>query len=369
MKPIAVFTADNHLRPQTWNKHPTLFGDAYESFQQIIECCLGAGLPLFLLGDLFDKSRPDSWSVGIYLDSIRRMEQARLPVYYIEGNHDKADPPWASLTPWATPLGACQFAGINFYGISFSTGQDLIDSLANIPPETNVLLTHQSWQEIQQVGITDASFGQIPHGLVMLTGDYHVCGTYTGQAADHTQVTAYSPGSTVMQALNEPDAKYFGILYEDLTVTWCGIDTRHINRFTLHSVDQLDSMVERLSIVQQPKATSVIGKPILQVKYNDQIPEAFDRLMSAFSDNYHLFLEPQRQIVTEVIAEETADTAAFDTLESAACQLCINDPPTHAAVYRLSRAVDPAQEFSLIYDEFRKQYEHNQNQNQNQSHA
>ena len=66
--PIAVFTADNHLRPYTWAKYPTLQGDAYAAFRYITDYCIKHKLPLLLLGDLLDKSLPDSLSVGIYFN-------------------------------------------------------------------------------------------------------------------------------------------------------------------------------------------------------------------------------------------------------------------------------------------------------------
>ncbi len=321
-KPILVFTGDNHLRPTTWVRHPTLYGDAYVAWRQIITYCVDQKLPLALLGDFFDSKRPDSQSVGNYTWATNMMWRAGLHMYYVEGNHDKADPPWCSIDPYPQALGRTEIAGIPFYGLSFTSKDLLPQELANIPPETRVFLAHQAWLEIQRVGHTDGSFSMLPHGLVMLTGDYHVCGTWQGTAANGQQVVAYSPGSTALQALNEPPAKFFGVLFDDLTVEWVPLITRTLISITCDTPAALDELVPQLQ-VGLPVTNSgypELAKPIVRVRYNDALPSANLRLIDAAGDKFHLFLEPQHAAPLDITVAADLPTT-FESLMSAVTEL------------------------------------------------
>ena len=352
--PILVFTGDNHLRPRTWAKHPELYGDAYASWRQIVDFCLQLRLPLLQLGDLFDSTRPDSMSVGMYLSHLGRLEQARLPFYYVEGNHDKADFPWAGLTPWAQPLGKCHLNGVFLYGIGFCDSASLADELSRIPAETTVVAAHQSWAEIQRVGHTDGRFEMFPRGMTMLTGDYHVTGNWTGPAANGEPVVAYSPGSTAMQALNEPVEKYIGVLHDNLAVTWHQLLTRPVIKHTCRTEEELQSVIncDIAEFMEQQSLPVEIRKPILQVRYQDTIPEAYARLTAAAGEKFHLFLEPQREVLTRVIDTDTSPQGSFDSLKTAVGFCCDPSSATFNGVQRLLDSSTPEREIATMFTEF-----------------
>lgn len=360
--PIAAFTGDTHLRPNTWAKHPDLHSDAYVSFTQIVDYCLENRLPLIILGDIFDKSRPDSLSVGRFLHAVSRMEEARLAVYAIEGNHDRADPPWFTLHPWVTPAGRFELGGRKFVGMPFQTAGELpeyISHLMSEDTEVDVLLAHQSWLEIQRVGHTDGSFAQIPYACTMLTGDYHVQGEFRGNAADGGLVRAFSPGSTCMQALNEEPVKGFGVLKQDLSVEWVRIETRTKFDVTLQTEEELQQWLDGLDslggLAQRPNHPD-IRKPILRVRYQDSIPEAYDRITAAVGDDFHLFLEPQRTIITEVIDETATPEGAFDSLLTAVGELSQPGSAVYNGVRRLLEAEDPQQELERMFGEYQQRH-------------
>lgn len=355
--PIAVFTADNHLRPLTWAKHRDLYGDAYESFRQIVDYCCQAQLPLLLLGDLFDKARPDSLSVAHYLEQMDRLRDAGLPVYFVEGNHDRASPPWASLSSWAQSVDRRLFNinGVTFYGLSFTSGGQLAPSLQEIPAAANVLLAHQSWSELQGVGVPDGSLSWLPRGMTVLTGDYHVCVHITCAAASGDPVSVYSPGSTSMQALNEPTQKFFGILHDDLSVTSVPLVTRQVQRVTVDTQADFEAALAAVQVAQLPMdRPQDIAKPVLNVRFDDSIPEAYARLVAAAADRYHLFLEPQRKIVTETVDDEAVPSGTFDDLDGAITHLCRESPDVLTGLQRLRRGTNHKEELDCMYAEFCK---------------
>jgi len=363
-RPIAAFAADLHLRPVTWTKHPELKHDAYESLDYIITYCIREQLPLILAGDLFDKVRPDSLSVDRYMKAMDRMQQASLRVYAVDGNHDRATPSWAQLHGWVIMLGADNISGIEFAGIDWQPKDKLQDAINNLFTEVSplVLVMHQSWDEIQGVGITEGSFDMLPTSITLITGDYHVTTTCEGKAADGGRVVAYSPGSTCMQALNEDPRKSFGVIHSDLSVTWESIDTRPYFYKELQNEQQLVDFVTgtELGGLDTPY-NPVIQKPILRVKFVDEIPDAHQRLTQTFSDRCHLFLEPQRQQITEVIDEAVTREGAFDSLISAVGELVTKDSPIHNGTCRLLQAPEPKAEITTMFEEFKVNYAQTQN--------
>ena len=366
---IAAVTGDNHLRPSTWAKHPDLNSDAYTSFRQIIDLCVEHKVPLFLLGDLFDKAHPDSESVGVYLHAMQRMEEARLAVYYVEGNHDKADPPWASLHPWAQHIDGktVELGPFKFHGIDFTVAADLPARLAAIPPGIDFLCTHQSWSDIQPIGHVDGSFEMIPYGLVLLTGDFHVCKAYRGCAANSEPIVAYSPGSTAMQKLDEPPNKSFFLINEDALSELSEfnpvpLQSRPFCGVTLATQADFDSFIARIDTLLDeiappyPGLPEVIRKPILRVRYNDVIPEAYTRLVAAAADRFHLFPEPQH-ITSEMVVDVVATPeGAFDNLITAVGELCAPGSDVYNGVTRLLESNDPKQEIADMFEEYKQRH-------------
>lgn len=354
-KPVAVFTGDNHLRPRTWIKRPDLYGDSYWSFQQIVGACKAMGLPLLLLGDLFNSDYPDAATVGFYLQQMQRMQAQNLPVFSVEGNHDKSTTSWASLAPNVQTDGSFVLGGVHFHGISFCTGPTLQAAIDAIPPETQVLLMHQSWKEIQRVGATDASLRMLPRAVTLLTGDYHVSGTYTENAVDGGFVHAYSPGSTVLQDISEAPQKYYGVLYDDLSVAWSPLQTRAVLRVSCMSEEDADTVTQlgREPVPVSPYLPDHLQKPILRIRYLDSLPEISARLTAACGERYHLFLEPT---ITQEVIEITPEALprASESLEAAVVTLATT-PDVRDAAVRLLREPTAAA-VAAIAEEFKQRF-------------
>ena len=102
-------------------------------------------------------------------------------------------------------------------------------------------------------------------------------------------------------------------------------------------------------IPQDPR----IQKPILQVKFSDEIPDAFERLTTAFGEIYHLFLEPKREAITEVIDETATREGAFDSLITAVGELCPPSSPLYFGTRRLLESPDPKSEIDVLFNEFK----------------
>lgn len=350
--PVAVFTGDTHLRPTTWNDHPELRDDSYIGLQQVTDYAIEAGLPVISLGDLFDSQRPDSYTMSRLASIMARLEAAGVRFFYIDGNHDRSTPSWMSVFPWAvaadTPF---KLQGLWFRGLHFTSTTQLPEVLSQLKDRVDVLLCHQAWENIQRVGAVNGKFSDIPWGCTLLTGDYHVTGRWQGPAADGGLVTAYSPGSTAMQNLGETPEKYFGVLYDNLAVTWHKIETRDLLSCVCNTAAELDAAIERYT-EYNPVGTKMylqLERPILQVRYREDMPGCYDRLTAlAANGKYHLFLDP-RPVVSGVTVNNVTDREeGFANLESAITQLATT-PQLRDDALTLLHTTDIAADLSLMY--------------------
>ncbi len=369
--PIAVIAGDLHLRPTTWAKHPELSGDSYFGLQQVVDAAVKLQVPLILPGDIFDRNRPDSGSVMAFVRQMNRMLHANQPVYCIQGNHDQANPPWFLVHPWVTDLhgNSVSIQEVNFYGLAFTPCEDLEAALGAIPVGTAVLICHQSWGEVQRIGHTDGSLAQMPFGLTVFSGDYHIHGMFCGTAENGDDVWLYSPGSMCLQALNEDPAKLFHVLglgvaegRGALAVESHSLRTRQYVTHTAGTAEEFAQVIQAISKLPPLDHLSVsdealplqIRKPILRVRYNDLIPDAFDRLVAAADDRFHLFLEPQRVVETMVVDTEATPEGAFDSLLTAVGELTPVDGAVYHGVRRLLEASDSDVEIARQFEEFKE---------------
>jgi hypothetical protein len=364
LTPIAVIAGDTHLRPTTWAKHPELSGDSYFGLQQLVAAAVNLRVPLVLAGDIFDNCRPDSRSVVVFAAQMDRMQGAGLPVYCIQGNHDQANPAWFQIHTWPVDLhlNSVVIHGIEFYGLQFVPSEELAAALGEMPATTNVLVCHQSWVEVQRIGHTDGSLSEIPAALTVFSGDYHIHGSYRGAAADGGEIWLHSPGSMCLQALNEDPEKQFFVAGLDgggaLCVESRPLYTRRCITLLAGNEDEFNQAIATISQPQPPtpKLLHAYRKPILRVRYNDLIPDAFDRLVAAAGDRFHLFPEPQR-IVDNMVMDVTATPEdAFDGLMSALDELFPDGGVVHGGVQRLLVANDPDAEIAQQFEEFKESY-------------
>lgn len=298
--PMFVFTADCHLEPHVWKNHPELAGDAYFSFQQIVDYTLEEGAAALLLGgDILNVSSPDPKTVGVVTRQMQRLEDAAVPCYYIVGQHEKHRlAQWLDVHSWPQHIDGetIDLNGHKIHGISFKPRTQLPEAIAAIPPDTDILMMHQVWQEIHgDMMNPEGAISDLPDSVdMLLTGDYHV-----HFDRPHHGIRVLSPGSIAMQAINEPPEKSFFAV----TPTETGFDvvsvplaTRGFAHVELEYAQALDEFVDDIPhfCAQLIRGRAAIAKPIVRVSFNAEIPDAYTRLVAAIGDRCHFFPNPIR---------------------------------------------------------------------------
>jgi DNA repair exonuclease SbcCD nuclease subunit len=371
-----IIGADAHLKPETWARLPRVRGDSYFSLRQLTTIAEQHGATtIALLGDVFDSANPDAMSVDELVRERERAQARGISFLLIEGNHDAVNIrpldgaetptswPAACRTNWYAQPQAIQLGPyLKGWCLDFQRAGKLGPALAAIPPDVSVLFAHQSWAEIQRVGIADGNAAMLPpHIRYVFTGDNHKHGVFLGHNGT-ASVTFYSPGSMSMQAMNEDPTKFVYLVdfsQAAPVVTPIPLLTRRFFKLQLATaptaLDDAITALEAAMAGEDPTRGTVIGSPLIRLSVPVGLAGVKERVLSRFPDT-HVDIEayPEEQI--EVFVDPDAPrVAGFATLPAAVRELAVRGQiPTDVAddCVRLLAAEDKAAELALLRKEF-----------------
>lgn len=359
--PLFNFAADLHAAPGTWANRPNLRGDAYYSFQQIVEDCVERRLPLVLGGDVIDVVKPDARTIAVICRLCDQMKAAGLPIYYIQGQHElNRESPWLSVHDWPVHLHmqSAYICGLKLFGIDWHPRGQLQPLLAQVPADTTFLVVHVVWDEFMRIGNTDATFQDLPPVPWVLSGDYHVTQIVPGVHANGQPFTVVSPGSTCLQAVNEPSEKYFMTLQHQrdggLSAAPQRLDTRRVYSLDIMTEEALAMLKARAAELSgnrgnhMPHAPVVL--PILRIRYLESLPNVYREIIDAVGPEDRLFLEPVKAEMLETVVDYDAQpVGAFDGLCNAVRTLAAADAEAADDVVRLLQSPDQPAELGRMF--------------------
>jgi hypothetical protein len=354
----AIVCGDPHLSPGAWVDRPEIDGDAYRAFAQVVDIAIGMQLPLFLLGDVFEKRRPDPRSVECFCRQMDRMQEAGLPVLVIQGQHELD-----RVTPWLLVHGhpthmnrrSQQLGDSVVYGLDWLPRIELQQALDEISPDTSVLLCHEVWSDVMGVGKTDGAFVDVPYAGWVLTGDYH--DTYIKEAVGKTgqRMKVLSTGSTHMRNIAEPPQKCVFLLDTAMTdPTPIYLRTRPYFEFTISAAAELDQlctfMRSGLTISEHCDQQLL---PLVRIIFYEDVPDVYSRLTEAASGNCHLFWKRiPRQMEMEIAVRELPPSTT-ESLAAAVRVVSLN-PRVQERCARLLASPDPDAETKEQYAQYER---------------
>jgi hypothetical protein len=356
---IAVLSADTHLAQRSWAKHPGLMGDSYYGLKQLVDYCTAAELDLVLAGDVFDKNRPDSLTIWHTRTQIDRMERQDLSVYFQNGQHDLVNTgeSWLNaISWWSEHIHQKQFdlGGIVAYGLDWTPADQIKQEFDKIPTSTDLLIAHQVWRDLMgpRIGESECAFADVPVVKMILTGDFHRHLKLEASNKDNAITRILSPGPVCMQSIDEDPAKYFFVLSDDMSIQSIRLKTRNCFRFNLSNKDDLEIFltgnVEAACEPQQNVPDNIV-KNIVHITYEDNIPEAYTRIINAINSRAHLFLVPIKQ-KQEIVTIETERRRALADGGMEACLelLTAKDSHLYRDVLSLLKASSPIEQLKTI---------------------
>jgi DNA repair exonuclease SbcCD nuclease subunit len=310
-KPIAVITSDWHMALGAWKKLPDIKGDAEFSLSQIVDISLGLGVPLVAAGDLFDIKHPDSYSVNVVSQQMAKLSGAKLPCFYVQGQHEMASPTWLSLFPNCKHVHDQHFklGSVECFGYDYFLPNSIEDSYNRLKP-ADVLVTHQVWSEL--LPHTGQEFC-CSYELVLdkigyksiISGDFHSHFITKCEKA----ATFVSPGSICLQDLKESCNKAAWVLTDSLEFVSVPYKSRRLIQCTVASESDLHTIVKIADGVVSDDLPNGIGKPIYRIRYSTALDNVNAAVTSAFKGKAHIDLVP---IIEDSLEALTPDSSVFD---------------------------------------------------------
>jgi hypothetical protein len=366
---LFVFTADLHLEDGAWSTRPSIYGDAYYSFAQIVDYCIEKRLPLILGGDVLEKKSNSARPIAKLCEGLSRMQQAGVPVYYIQGNHEyDRNAPWLSVHPWPQHIHrqSVEIQGHPVYGLDWLPRGEIQEAFKAVPERTHILITHQVWEDLMKgLGRTECSIADVHNVRTVLAGDFHVTTTVEGINADGLRTEMLSPGSICMQDLGECPTKYFFVINRKeeggFEFEAQKLRTRPFLNYAVKEQELLDRLCagELATTIAEAQAQCsnverVLGidKPIVRIKFDKRLPDAFLRLTTAVGDSAHLFCEALAdKNAVQQSKNNNRDGARNDVL-AALSDLLGADSEEYKLAERLVRAEDPGKELEAFFNAF-----------------
>ena len=199
-----IFFADMHQTPRAWAGRWAVEGDAYCSLDQLAAHVEGTGCSGVLSGgDFFDSNTPDAQSLHYAEEFARRLKAKGVPFYYINGQHDRGSGGYSVLETYGAhhiDRTAIDIDGCRVYGLSYRTGDELMEELAAVP-ECDYLLLHGACRHLlgfEGRYIMDVAEDIPAHVKNVLVGDIHV-----HDVSKFGTLTVYSPGSAYAASRDE----------------------------------------------------------------------------------------------------------------------------------------------------------------------
>ena len=238
---------------------------------------------------------------------LSQLEAAGVPVFYIQGNHEyDRHAPWLSVHPWPRHIHqtTTDIAGAQVYGLDWLPKGDVQVGLKAIPAGTDILITHQVWKDFMgTIGRTECELSDVHNVQTVLAGDFHVTKVATGVNANGQPIKMLSPGSTAMQDISESPDKFFFVIGRDaaeFVFVPVELKARTLLRYEVKTTEELDELcagklAEDISAAIETATRQClpdeIKKPLVRIKFNKQLPDAYLRMLTAVGESAHVFCD------------------------------------------------------------------------------
>jgi hypothetical protein len=295
-----------------------------------------------------------------------RMAAAQLPVWYIQGQHElDRSVTWMSVHPWPKHVNKQSFTigDVKLYGIDWLPRNDIQAAFKEVPPDTDILITHQVWQNLMKnIGRPECSLADVHNVTTVLTGDFHVTVIETAPNAQGVLTQLVSPGSTCMQDISECPDRFFYVIRRagnGFNAIKRQLVTRRFKAYTITEQSALDALCAG-GFAADIKSMfgglpAEIDKPLIRAKFDKRIPDAHIRISTAIGDAAHLFCDP---IVDKSRnGDETNRTVVQNDLISVISELLRDSPAALVLAEALLRAEQPVVELEKQFAQFQSQQE------------
>lgn len=276
-----AFIADSHISSRGIRSEIG-HEDSIFALKQAVEYCLKEEIPLVIGGDLFHRSRPESWLLAKANEVLNLMPSGS--VWAIQGNHD-LDPefPWFSHCQVAHfDQKAVEIGSYRVYGADYAPSQKIAEKLLNVP-QVDILVGHQALKQglgFDQAWNMDLNWVQPQKVRHLLMGDLHR--VYQTLRSDDGQVTALYSGVQYATKADEIGQHSLIRVFDrprdfpdvQLPVSRIPLLERPMLRLSIESEEQFNRLIPQIEDFAKKEDQDLppeLRRPILIIRYYKDI--------------------------------------------------------------------------------------------------
>jgi DNA repair exonuclease SbcCD nuclease subunit len=223
------------------------------------------------------------------------MKSENLPVFFIDGNHDNANPSWISaISDYSINLDlhpVTLFDNISLSGVKYRSKSDLQETISNMVPTKYVVMHQMAKRVCSFAGVANFDLDWLPDGVEgCFLGDYHLPVEFSND-----KVKAWYTGSMHVISIDEEKKKSFIDATPNdkgtLDVARIPLKGREYHSITIKSNKDLDAIIEAGSLKEIKASRGPVGMPVLVVNIstNEEIAGLKERVSSAVTENVYLW--------------------------------------------------------------------------------
>jgi len=209
---------------------------------------------VILAGDVFDSPKPPAKAVLKMTEFVRNLSYAGIPVYGIEGNHDKTqDSYWLRVCGIRPLYGDSKWNlgdGVFAFGLNFDRTEEVLSSLEKLAynaGKIQLMALHLGVAEMGAGFNPDLSLDQLAPLLEELGVQYCALGhIHVPSAQKRGNIWFVQPGSIEMKSIDEPQEKGVEIVeFKDgkvMSMERVGFPTRRVQFLDIRYDADLDQL-------------------------------------------------------------------------------------------------------------------------------
>lgn len=327
------FISDAHLSYLIYANRQRINRDTYRAGLSVADYICNDGAKdkaVVFCGDNLDSKAPCPSDVQAFQAIVSKFMEALIPVYAIEGNHDKVaariaageeDPEdlsagyancqWLDLIEGVESINhkTVDIGGLKVHGLDYVQGKQIYEELEKIP-ECDILVLHQPFAHVSPFEANLLEVEGVPEQVhkAVVFGHVHI----SDKRKTSNGVWVVSPGSTHAQKLTHPHGAI--AVYDTETNEFEFVETpehRIMMRFVCmqeldlgpveNELKKFDSEDDRL-------------KPIIGIKYNEDLGGQIFKLVDKYKKYIHYFPHVVPNDTVDVTLEEDEDVSTEEIL-------------------------------------------------------
>jgi len=328
-----IALGDIHLDSTIWRRYRQIQGDAFVGFTSFINTAIRLRIPAVILGDLFDSVDPEPDLVRYFREEMDRCRDNQIPVYAIQGNHDKRPSPWyTSVHNWPQHIGdgvQVEIGGVSVVGFDYAPLTVIRKQLEDLGAKRNkpqAVFLHQCVrQTISFEGAWNCDLEWVPPEIpLILMGDIHIPVSYVIRPNQR----AYYTGPSHARDISQIGDKSATLVYRDLQVMRVPIAHRRIAKFVILTPEGVGEAAEWLRMAL---ATPQPLPPVAWIYHTVDTTAPLAALANDYDGRAIVVIEPAK--LTGTILDEEVVVTVDQLLSKESLIAKLANPETEPEIY------------------------------------